>query len=277
MTLDYSVPGKVTIRMEKYVDKMIEELPEDMIGEVMTPAAEHLFDINESPMYLDDDAAEFFHHMTAKALFLAKRARPDIQTAVSFLCTRVKKPDEDDYKKLARLMKYLQGTKGMSLTIEPENLQVVKWWVDASYAVHHDMKSHTGGFMSMGKGTMYGTSTKQKLNTKSSTEAELVGVDDCMPQILWTRYFLMQQGYNVENKLMQDNQSAIKLEQNGKASSGKRTRHINIRYFFVKDRIERKELFVEYCPTEDMIADYFTKPLQGALFRKFRKMILNHD
>ena len=131
--------------------------------------------------------------------------------------------------------------------------------------------------MSFGKGTVYATSTKQKLNTKSSTEAELVGVDDCMSQIIWTRYFMKEQGYDVENKLYQDNQSAIKLEENGRRSSGKRTRHINIRYFFVKDRIEKKELFINYCPTEDMITDYFTKPLQGALFQKFRKMILNHE
>ena len=87
-------------------------------------------------------------------------------------------------------MKYLQGTREMTLTIEPDNLQVIKWWVDASYAVHPDMKSDTGGFMSLGKGTVYATSTKQKLNTKSSTEAELVGVDDCMSQIIWTGYFL---------------------------------------------------------------------------------------
>ena len=76
-------------------------------------------------------------------------------------------------------------------------------------------------------------SRKQKLNTKSSTEAELVGIDDVMPQILWTRYFLMGQGFNVtDNILYQDNQSTIKLATNGCASSGKRTRHINIRYFF---------------------------------------------
>ena len=77
---------------------MISELPNDMIGNVKTPAAEYLFETNEDPTYLDEESAEFFHHMTAKALFLAKRARPDIQTAVSFLCTRVKRPDEDDYK-----------------------------------------------------------------------------------------------------------------------------------------------------------------------------------
>jgi hypothetical protein len=75
----------------------------------------------------------------------------------------------------------------------------------------------------------------------------------------------------------QDNQSSILLEKNGRASSSKRIRHINIRYFFVTDRIAAKEIAVEYCPTGDMLADFFTKPLQGALFKKFRDQIMNVD
>ena len=67
------------------------------------------------------------------------------------------------------------------------------------------------------------------------------------------------------------------LEKNGKRSSSKRTRHINIRYFFVTDRIEKGELTVEYCPTERMRGDYFTKPVQGKKFRQFRAEILNLD
>jgi hypothetical protein len=152
----------------------------------------------------------------------------------------------------------------------------MKWWVDGSFAVHPDMRSHTGGTMSLGKGSPINTSTRQKLNTKSSTEAELVAVDDVMPQILWSRSFLKAQGYKVsDNVVYQDNQSAMLLERNGKRSSSKRTRHIDIRYFFVTDRIESKEMRVEYCPTGDMVADFFTKPLQGAAFRKFRDTILN--
>ena len=89
-------------------------------------------------------------------------------------------------------------------------------------------------------------------------------------QMLWTLYFLQDQGYDVakplENILHQDNTSAIRLEENGKMSSSQRTRHINIRYFFIKDKIEREEISVVYCPTEDMVADYFTKPLQGSQF-----------
>ena len=64
------------------------------------------------------------------------------------------------------------------------------------------------------------------------------------------------------------------MEENGKLSSSQRTRHINIRYFFIKDRITSKEIEVQYCPTDNMLADYHTKPLQGAKFKQFRDMIL---
>eukprot|EP00978_Attheya_sp_CCMP212_P015133 scaffold38933_cov32-Attheya_sp.AAC.1 len=166
----------------------------------------------------------------------------------------------------------------MPLTLEGTNMRIIKWWVDASYAVHPDMRSHTGATMTLGKGSIYSTSTRQKLNTKSSTEAELVGVSDAMSQILWTRYFMEAQGYGVdENVVGQDNMSTMLLENNGRASSSRRTRHINIRYFFVTDRIKNKEMSVIHCPTGEMVADYFTKPLQGALFKKFRDIIMNVD
>jgi hypothetical protein len=245
MTLDYSTPGKVMIRMTDYIKKMLAELPSgEMEGEAATPAASHLFEVNsKDPQLLSPDKAELFHHNVARLLFLCKRARPDIQTGVSFLCTRVKSPDIDDWKKLGRVMRYLRSTVDMPLTLEADNLQVIKWWVDASFAVHADMKSHTGGAMTLGKGMVYSTSTRQKLNTRSSTEGELVGVNDVMPQILWTRYFLMEQGYQVKDSVVyQDNQSAILLEKNGRGSSSKRTRHINIRYFFVADRIASGEM-----------------------------------
>jgi hypothetical protein len=101
-------------------------------------------------------------------------------------------------------------------------------------------------------------------------------VNDVLPQVLWTKYFLEAQGYDaIDAVIYQDNQSAILLEKNGRASSSKRTRHLNIRYFFIYDRIESKEVRVEYCGTDDMIADFFSKPLQGSLFKKFRDFIMN--
>ena len=97
-----------------------------------------------------------------------------------------------------------------------------------------------------------------------------------MSQILWTRYFLDAPGYDINDCIVyQDNKSAILLEQNGRASSSKRTRHINIRYFFVPDHANCGEIKLKYCPTTEMVGDYFTKPLQGGLFNKFRDCILN--
>lgn len=97
-----------------------------------------------------------------------------------------------------------------------------------------------------------------------------------MPMVLWTRYFLEAQGYIVNGcDMCQDNQRVVLLEKNGRASSGKRTRHINIRYFFVTDRVKSGEVEIKYCPTDEMVRDYFTKPLQCSKFRKFRDAILN--
>ena len=133
-------------------------------------------------------------------------------------------------------------------------MHVIIWWVDVSFAVHPDMKSHTGGTMSLGKGSAYSTSTCHKINTKSFTKAELMAVNDVMPLILWTQYFLEAQGYEVhENKVYQDNQSTMLLENNGKHSSSHQMHHINIHYFFVTDCIQSKEVAVEYCPTDKML------------------------
>ena len=279
MTLDYQTPGKVKITMVNYIKDMLRELPTDMDGESITPAGNHLFQVNESnPELLDEATSDFYHHNTAKLLYLCKRARPDIQTAVAFLCTRVNQPDRDDYKKLGRVMRYLRGSLHMPLTLEATQTNIIKWWVDASFAVHPDMRSHTGGVMTLGRGAVYSTSTRQKINTRSSTESELVAVNDVMPQILWTRRFLDAQGYgSTDSIIYQDNQSCMLLAKNGRASSSKRTRHIDIRYFFVTDRIASGDVSVAYCPTADMIADFFTKPLQGAPFRQFRDFIMNID
>ena len=104
-----------------------------------------------------------------------------------------------------------------------------------------------------------------------------MGVDDYMGKIISTRYFIEAQGYPVGPSIVhQDNKSSILLETNGQSSS-KRTRHINVRYFFVTDRVKHKEITIQYCPTKQMVADYFTKPLQGALFYKLRSIVLNMD
>ena len=97
-----------------------------------------------------------------------------------------------------------------------------------------------------------------------------------MPQILWTRYFLEAQGYQIwDSVVYQDNQSAMLLAKNGWASSSKQTRHMNISFFFITDQIQVGDIQVEHCPTDNMIADFFTKPLLGGKFIRFHDQILN--
>ena len=175
-------------------------------------------------MLLNQEASNMFHHTVAKILWGALRARPDLLPALSYLTCKVTAPDQDDLKKLIRLVSYISGTVELPLILTADTTRVVKWWVDASFAVRKEMRSQTGATMSMGKGCIYSSSRKQKLNTTSSTEAELVAADDVMPQIIWTQQFLISQGVKVtHNILHQDNRSAILLEKNGVGSSSKRT------------------------------------------------------
>ena len=130
--------------------------------------------------------------------------------------------------------------------------------------------------MSLGKGSIQSVSTKQKTNSRSSTEAELVSVDDIISKVLWTKLFLDAQDYKIkQNIVLRDNTSSMKLEANGKMSSGKRTRHFNIKLFYITDLIQQKEVEIQYCPTDSMTGDYMTKPLTGAKFNKFRTQIMN--
>ena len=279
MILDYSVEGSVIIRMESYINNMINDMPEDMIGVASTPASSSLFKVNTNGTpTLNPKKKEIFVHLVMQALYLSQRGRPDIRTAVSFLCGRLTCPDEDDYSKLSRMMKYLQGTRSLPLTLRVEDDGKLQWWIDASYAVHPNMRGHTGATMSMGKGSVFSGSWKQKMVTRSSTESEVVGVHDVLPQILWTKMFLEAQGFSIAaNVLYQDNLSAILLEKNGRQSSTKRTKHMHLRYFYITDQVKKGEISIEHCPTKDMIADFFTKPLQGHLFHKLRNLVMGMD
>jgi hypothetical protein len=273
MTLDWSQPAKVAVTMKGYIEDMLTTY--EVRGERATPAKMDLFTIDNNSPLLSFELKESFRSRVAKTLYLAKRVRPDVLLAVNFLSTRVNEPRTQDWEKLGRVLQYLNATKDLGIVLEAAKSLQVFVYVDASYAVHGDYRSHTGGVITLGSGPVYTKSSKQKLNVVSSTEAELVGLSDILPQTIWTREFLMEQGYDVEPAtLYQDNTSTIHLANNGK-SGAERTRHIAIRYFWINDRIKAGEVRIEHLGTSEMIADYLSKPLQGDMFRKLRRLLLN--
>jgi len=128
----------------------------------------------------------------------------------------------------------------------------------------------------MGEGALSSYSRKVKVNPQSSTETELVGAGMYMPEMLWSLYFMQSQGYDVEIvELFQDNKSTQLLMNSGRFLSGKKTKHIKAKFFFIKDRIDTGELKVTHCPTEEMWVDVLTKPLQGRAFRLMRSKLMN--
>jgi hypothetical protein len=142
MTFDFTEDGKVKIKMDKFIKELLEKAK--IHGNANTPAGENLFDVRENLEILGSDEQEECHSLVASLLYLSKRTRPDILTAVGFLTRRVNKFNDDDKKKLHRVFKYLNGTKDLEFTLcFNREFQVISS-VDAAYGVTHDFKSISG-------------------------------------------------------------------------------------------------------------------------------------
>jgi len=278
MLLDFSVPGQCELTMRKYIADLVEDF--GVTGTARTPATLDLFDVDEYSPLLSADLKERFHRGTAQCLYLATHVRPDILCAVSFLTTRVQAPTEQDSSKLFRLIRYLNATRelGMVLGEDEDGNYHLSAYVDASFGVHVDGKSHTGMFITLGRGPILAKSLKQKHVTKSSCEAELVALSDIASLFAWQQEWMTSMGLADDaypGYLYEDNTSAIRLAENGRSTSD-RTKHIRLRYFFIKQYLDNGDFVLKHCSTDRMIADILTKPLQGAQFEFLRKYLLGY-
>ena len=199
------------------------------------PASDNIFTIRDA-LKLEIDNSQWFHTQVAKLLYVAKRTRPDILLAVLFLTTRVQRLDEEDMNKLVRVLKYLKCSKNLGIFLRADKPFVVHEYIDASYGVHNDGKSNSVLTITLGAGSLLAKSTKQKLVTKSSTEAELVAASDFASEAIFSGDFLVAQGEVISPAIIhQDNMSTIAMIKNGMSKSD-RIRHMNIRYFWTKSR-----------------------------------------
>ena len=141
MVFDFTMEGTVVIEMKDYIEELL-EYTETKIS-ALTPAELNLFDVNYKDELLSDVERAKFHTVVAKLLHLAKRARPDILLATSYLTTRVTRATEGDLEKLSRCLEYLNGSKDITLRLDGRDYDNVTVYVDASYGTHADRKSHT--------------------------------------------------------------------------------------------------------------------------------------
>jgi hypothetical protein len=163
ITINFDERHKMKFTMIDYLEDILSEMPNDMEGIALTPAQDDLFTVDESSPLLNTKDADFYHRTAARLLFAAKKARPDLQVAVAYMCTRVKAPMVSGYHKLGCTIKYLSGT---IVVLGWDGTGLLTWSVDSSFAIHNDMRSHTGAVLSLGQGALMSMSSKQKINTK---------------------------------------------------------------------------------------------------------------
>ena len=245
-----------------------------LTGVPLSPGAPYLLERTADSPLLNARDTKTFHTDVATALYLANRTKPTITLTISELCKRVKAPTVEDDKKLDRIICYLRATRDVPLRLGCTMPLKVTVSIDAAFANREDMKSTSGMCVTLGLGYFISTSKVQKLNSKSSTEAEIIAVSDGMNVPLWLADFIEHQGHKAQPvQLEQDNLSCITLLTKGR-STAETTRFIAIRLFWISDYIRIGAIHVVYVPTEDMTSDFFTKPVQGAVFVKLSKKIL---
>ena len=172
MDLEYCNDGSVEVLMKQYLLEAIEEFYDEItISSIFILS---WWNCHTSLL----KRTTIFHKIVAKILFVCYRGMSDTQAALLFLTSRISKPNDVDSKKLKRLLQYIKGTLGLLLKLPTTSTAILKWWIDTVYGVHNNMCSHTWTNMLMGLGSIYSRSTKQKINSKSLTEAKLVEATD---------------------------------------------------------------------------------------------------
>ena len=244
-------------------------------GTATSPSDVGLFVIGKSEK-CEESVRKEYHTRVAKLLYLAKRTRPDCLTTVSYLATRVQECNRDDCEKLDRLIMFIAGTSDRVLRFKPGSEGPrVSVYADAAFGVHPDGKSHTGSCVVIGdSGPVHCSSRKQSIVTKSSTESELVALSDSCNQGIHMRRFLIAQGYDMGPiEVFQDNKSTMAMIERGR-SAAEKTRHIDIKYFWMKEQISAGTAVVTHLGTELMYANVLTKPLTAGQFKRESDLLM---
>ena len=211
-------------------------------------------------------------------MYGAKRTYPEILPVTTYLASKYWKATEEDMEKARRVIAYMINDPDHALVLKSTSNNIVAC-ADASYAEHSDAKSHTGGCVGLesddGASYFIFVSNKQSIFAKSSCEAELIAQSSIGEYIVWLSELMEELGFRITSPalLYQDNKAAIVLAKKG-TGTFKRTKHINVRFFWMQELMQKGILNMQYLPTEQMVADILTKPLQGAKFKALvRKLI----
>ncbi|CAK1579062.1 unnamed protein product [Parnassius mnemosyne] len=222
----------------------------------------------------DENIINFpYRELIGSLLFLCSVSRPDISFAVNVLSRYVNNPSQQHVNAVKRIVRYLINTK--DLCIKYGESDGLIGYSDSDYASDVDTrKSTTGYIFMMNGGPITWSSQKQKTIALSTTEAEFVAACEAAKEMIWLRQLMLDLGENCKCVTMFiDNQSAIKLINN--PVYHKRTKHIDVKYYFIREKVELGMIKINYVPSKDQLADILTKALSTQTFTYIRDQIIS--
>jgi hypothetical protein len=266
----------ITISQPGYIDKLKVAFPPQTSNLPSTPMLPHRDNIDKSPILLLPSRRNIYMQKVGSLNYLAVNTRPDIAFAVGWVARKMQQPTEYDMLQVDRIINYVINTKDYGLTFRGKGGVVLSVYVDASYAIHDDRKSHFGTCMFIGdfSASVATKSRKAKCMAISSTEAEYLALCEGAKLVAWARQLLSELGYPQPGPTVvyEDNQATIKMVNNGNDKG--RTKHIDVRFHYIREMIEQGQIKMEYKRTEDMVADILTKASEKSVFDKLRPVLL---
>jgi len=256
MAINKDKDGTITANQNGYIQSMLDRFNVTERPVSIPARPELLIERDDDIPY--KDRSEFISIIMC-LMYLARMTRGDTLFPVTYLATKCRAPTVRDYLAARWVLRYIKGTKSHRLVFKNSDLELI-FHSDASHLLHEDGHGHTGIIITIGGTVVMARSIKQKLQARSSAEAELIAAEECSTYVVWMRLLCRNLGIWVSgpSTLSQDNKSAVIIANNG--GTFKRTKHMIGKMSYLKDRIRLGDLVLKYVPTRDMLADMFTKP-----------------
>lgn len=273
--VEKSSDGIYSINQSKYIDELINKF---QLQDAKTSNIPIDPSYGKSREEILLQSNEKYQQLIGSLLYITINTRPDIAVSVCLLSQKIITPNQEDWNELKRVLKYLKGTKNMKLFLAKyqcdDNLI---GFADTNYGENRiDRKSNSGFIFKFNGGIISWACRKQQCVSLSSTEAELISLCEAVKEAIWLQNILLDLNRSEIDPITiyEDNQSCMKLIQNQKISN--RSKHIDIKYFYIRDLIDKNSIHIEYCPSDNMVADIMTKPLQNTKFSRLRQYLLSY-
>lgn len=263
--------GSIFVHQTAYANRVLRKFEMENCNPVSVPA-------DPSQILSKEDGSDKsvypYRQLIGSLMYLAIGTRPDICYAVSNASRYLESPSQVHENAAKRILKYIRGTNKYGLLYHSDGRQTLRGFSDADYAGDTDTRRSTTGFcFSIGHGVVSWNSERQRSVSLSTTESEYVAASNAVKELVWFKRMLNELSPNevMDCVLYVDNQSAIRLIKNPEFH--KRSKHIDVRYHFIREKFQDGDFQLEYVPTKDQIADVFTKALPKERFQTLRLLL----